>query len=215
NGSPDTYTRLMTEIMTSLSPAGYQPTSASIQLWQDGSPIVDRPLLGGGRAWLENGVPININKEYSLVYVLNGGDIESQPFRASLYQPVFASPLDGKEFISEISVDLSSDWSCTRGSSVGFTLNHKAIVTATVGDQEVLSRKELDKGYHSLSYVPQPGFSDYHITAISTLDGHVETRSGRLITSLKYDPLPVGNTLVEGVNLHNGSLSLNRVDFSL
>src|SRR5690606_17616817 len=69
NGSPDTYSRLMTEIMTSLSPAGYQPTSASIQLWQDGSPIVDRPLLGGGRAWLENGVPINIKKEYSLVYV--------------------------------------------------------------------------------------------------------------------------------------------------
>jgi RHS repeat-associated protein len=215
NTYPEALTARTASVATSIEPASF-PAQVNILrfLKKDGFDLETIAFPSGGAGTLPSGLAVDAREQYQLIYKIDQ-EIESEPRNVPLYQPIFESPRDGREFSSTIELDVYSDWSCTRGGTIAFKLIHPAVVTAEVGGQVVIDGEELPEGYHTLSYVQTPGTKDYSITAQSMLDGHIEQRSGTSYTALKFQSLPIGHTIVEGVNIFNGNLSLNRTDFKV
>jgi RHS repeat-associated protein len=202
-------------VLTQMLPANYPADTHILSLragGQETSANAFSPLSG---AVIQPGVPVNLSHSHQLVYKVGSYGVESQPVNVPFYTPIFAYPGDNKTFAARHSIDPINNWSCLEGQTLGFELTHSAEVTVWVNDDEVMAPTLLPAGYHEVQTGQQTGISDYRMMAVSTLSGHIEERTGQIIVTSEFNPLPVGHTVVEGVNLYNGSLNLQREDFTL
>src|SRR5690606_10544597 len=115
--------------------------------------------------------------------------------------------------------------SCSASSAFRFELSEQARVSIRIKakggkfERTLFSDELLEKGAHALPISPRdlsPGQYEFTIEAVSTRTGEAEIEVGQL--AYRYvtrDNLPLGHTLVKGVNLYTGAMALSSLDLQV
>ena len=173
---------------------------------------------------LNKGDKLDPEADYTLELVLEPGtknEVRSPKFDLILSQEMIVG-VNAKNIIKKI--DTVNQWSCNVNGNFYFESAHAGSVSLTLRPQqgpdiEVVSNYVVDgEGWVSLplpSSQLSPGQYQYFLNGVSSLDGHSELRTGDI--GITFDDLSdksIGHAVYQDVNLFDGSLSIQRTDFS-
>jgi RHS repeat-associated protein len=158
--------------------------------------------------------------------VLNrGGKIEvrSDRFELEVGQRLFTDY--PRFFTSTLDVDVVNQRVCTQGSIFEFTISQDARVTLEFTNKEtddvitIVDDEFFAAGEHELQITPLdlfPGTYDFELSGVAVQSGITEVNPGGAYSHYKtHDNLPVGHTLVKGVNVFTGGLTVSSNDLSV
>ncbi len=195
-----------------------------------------RPTLGAGQGLLLQGTQLNADKPHRAQLVLNRGTAaeirsEKAPIRLAGPTELTASP----GVIVRSYLNRANQTVCAVPSDgLAFYVTRDARITIRV-DGNILQNSDgggsisfnnllFERGLHTVSIAPaqvsSPGLHSFLITAVFAGVGGApdETRtvSGPVIHEIQInDALPVGHTVVAGVDLATGQFGLTREDLSV
>ncbi len=206
-----------------IEPESYHAATVDVDILQDGQlfqTFIGSSVTAKGQVILPAGLVFDPDKHYQVELVLN----RSTPFEMK-------SDIKTLEFIKDIvlnysrklsishDVDLLNDSACLMQAAYQFELAEEATVTLEVDNKKLIDNKVYPKGQHELIIGPDELSANYYLstlTATSTSNGFSEEKEGEIkVTFDTRNNLPVGHTLVKGVNVSNGNLSLASTDFSV
>ncbi|HEY0782118.1 MAG TPA: hypothetical protein VGE98_06685, partial [Thermoanaerobaculia bacterium] len=224
-----------------VKPPAYQSATTEMELVQDGTVVgtaIGTTRSGDGVATLQRGFPFDAEKTYQARLVLNRGSaaqVRSGAVALPISQGVFAEVSRAVSLGQD--VDLLNQRYCPQAARFAFTLAQQARVALTVrplqgenpdgsqalGDPRVLFNDQLlERGEHAYLLTPSgaapadfelpAGTYQFALRGIAP-NGSDETVVGTIVSEYRTrDSLPVGHTLVQGVDLWDGHLSLERDD---
>ena len=221
-----------------IEPAEYRGgVQTEVDLIDDGEvagTALGTTLQGAGLARIQRGFPFDVEHTYELQAVLNRGsevEIRSDRFRMPLFQKILRNVSRSVQLDQD--VDLLNQRSCDTASELSYTLTQPAVVTLEFRSVEsmetdgspvlgspvtLIDGEEQVEGDHSRLIVPgelAAGTYEFTLHAVAVVDGQVDEETGSARVGLRTrDSLPVGHTLVQGVDLWDGHLSLSREDLS-
>ena len=177
-----------------------------------------------GTATLQRSKAYEADKRYEAQIVFNRGselEVKSDPFRLPLRQKIFKDYT--RHFRLSKDVDLINQRSCELGSEFEFTLTQPAKISLIFTSNEntnakttLLNNETYPAGTHSIDVDVTdlvPGTYTFEMTGVSDLDGHSERVLGTASSSFSTKQvLPVGATIVKGVNVSDGSLAVSVQD---
>ncbi len=221
--------RYPAELQYTVPPSTYQSSTTDVDLFEDGTwlgYIIGTTRTGSGAARLTRGMTFDSNRTYEAQVVVNRGnvaEVKSDKFRIPVFQKLFKDVT--KSFLTSMDVDILNKRSCQQGSPFEFSLTDAATVTLrftprdTGAARTILNGVRLDRGKHTYPLLPSdlpPGKYDFELTGVSERDGHEEVEKGKAISEFSTNNrLPVGHTLVKGVDVYDGSLAVSGNDFSV
>lgn len=211
------------------SPGNYRSIGSEVDFLENGAwwdYVIGTTRSGDGVARIPRGATFDPEKTYEAQVVLNRGgvtEVKSDKFPIPISQKLFKDIT--KSFQTSVDVDILNKRSCLQGSPFEFTLTAAATVTlkftprGTGADRTILNGVRLDRGKHTYPLLPSdlpPGKYDFELTGVSERDGHQEVETGKAISEFSTNNrLPVGHTLVKGVDVYDGSLAVSGNDFSV
>ncbi|MCU7804214.1 MAG: hypothetical protein KZQ96_13535 [Candidatus Thiodiazotropha sp. (ex Lucinoma borealis)] len=213
-----------------VDPGFYESYVTHVLVLEDGElyyPIRTMSRTGAGSVTLPKGVRFDTSKSYTARIVLNYGmisEVESDDFPIQLRKKIF-SAVD-RNVNASTEVDTINQRACHAGSKLDFTTSQPARISLTfirVDNPDVtttLVDNELyPEGIHAIDILPPdltPGRYTFELKGISELDGHTEIEEGNAISQfLTRNSLPVGRTIVKGVDLNEGSLAYGETDLEI
>ncbi|MCG8460269.1 MAG: DUF6531 domain-containing protein, partial [Holophagales bacterium] len=232
------------EIAYTVEPVGYRAASRQVLLLRgeglaaETVGVLDIDALeGDGTITLGKGQLFDREELYAVQLVLNRGtpsEVRSEPVPVPLDQQLIRA-YDAALSVSQ-EVDLPNATTCEVPDLYGFALNGPATVDLVARRIEALGDDSGDdgepelgpplylidgepyaEGEHQLEVTTSdlpPG--DYRLTLTATAGNLVESRRAAALSQFtSRDALPVGQSLIHGVNPWNGGLTLVREDFSV
>ncbi|WP_169741313.1 RHS repeat-associated core domain-containing protein [Andreprevotia chitinilytica] len=223
------------QVQYTIDPSDYNALSADMDFTDNGNWIgyeVGNSRKGTGAAYVPRSTQFDITHQYQAQLVLNrGGDIE---VRADQYTLPLREQLI-LNFPTALSmsrqIDVENQRVCDVGTSVAFAFTQDVTATlkyvslgddgsANGGETELFSGKSYSAGSYSYDLLPEnfPA-GNYQLTLVATSvndAGAQETRDAELKSRYtETNNLPVGQTIVKGVNVRNGMLTARSLGFSL
>jgi RHS repeat-associated protein len=211
-------------------PAGYFSLSSEVDILKDG--IWDSYSIGSSRtdtgtALLVRDKPFVLNKPYTAQLVLNRGtssEVRSNAFSLPLRQTIFKDY--DRDLHVKQDIDTLNQRVCTLGSEFNFTLTQPATITLVATDRTnanahttIFSSRSFPAGAQSVAILPSdlaPGSYTFDLTGVSAIDAHSETVQGGALSEYDiHNSLPVGHTIVKGVDLKDGHLFMNATDLAV
>lgn len=221
--------RYPAELQYSNPPDSYQSSATDVDLFEDGAMrgfIVGTTRSGPGAGRLPRGMTFDPARTHEAQVVVNRGseaEVKSDKFRVPVFQKLFKDVT--RSFVTAMDVDILNKRACFQGSPFEFTLTDAATVTLkfiprdTGVERTILNGERLGEGKHSYPLLPSdlpPGKYEFELTGISETDGHEEVVKGAATSEYStQNRLPVGHTLVKGVDVYDGSLAVSGVDFAV
>ena len=211
-----------------IAPAAYLAGYVDIELRENQSALGYLPVSsfsGTGEAILERGYVFDINKKYEAELRVNPGsdaEVLSDPYELPLRQKLIKWSTGRLRLSTDI--DIVNERICQMGSQYQFALNEAARVTLkayarddSTGDPGnsavTLIDDDYAQGEHSMTLTPGdllPRKNGYllELTAVSQRDSSLQEQNlGSAAVMLDmHDSLPVGQVVVQGVNLKSGRL---------
>jgi RHS repeat-associated protein len=224
-----------------IEPAGYQAQLVDVDVFEvDPRTRSDtwigllpgRQHAGAGSARIIQGTALDPVKAHETQLVVNRGSaVEIKSDRAKLF--VFANSLltvEGSKLRTRI--DRFNHDLCASAGFLRFTVGLDAIVTITLDGSVLTDRTGPPVTYNAYSVaagtyeipitpdmVPRPGRHSFAVTAVFIRDGfpgQTLTAVDAIIHEVEINGyLPVGHTVINGVDLLDGHLSLMREDISI
>ena len=224
------------ELSYQILPSNYKGLSVEVDILKDGVPQWQLPgsnRQGSGYVQFPRGLEFDIGADYTAQLIINRGtdlEIHSDSFDIPLRQGIFYDWSRNITLVQDI--DLVNQRQCNSGATFRFGLSQQARVSLKFirvesragllfeGTETVLLDSELyEKGDHELAIVPDAlsaGTYRFELHGVATQANQEETVAGGALARLsRRDHLPVGHTLVKGVNLWNGTMSLSREDLNI
>ena len=213
----------------SIRPSTYQPASLQLQLLLDGEPISS---VYGDTTQTSGAIPIprdfklNPEGQYSLRLVLNPGslfEVKSDERPLPLSQRIIRSYSPSLHLKRE--VDVLNQRSCAIGSGIDFSISQRATMTLVASfvsnpnAQVTVFTDQYEAGSHRVSIDPSdlsPAHYTFKLHAVSAVTGESEEVAGTIISEFKVtNRLPVGHTVVKGVNIKYGQLVVGATDLTV
>ncbi|MGH7856626.1 MAG: DUF6531 domain-containing protein, partial [Candidatus Binatia bacterium] len=221
-----------------IEPAEYRAMAVQVRLYADDelvTGIVATSRSDRGTVSIQRGVQFDPTRRWTMELVLNAGttaELASERVELPVAQRLF-SELDRSLFLSQ-DVDLLNERVCERPASFHFHTGYDATVSLSLfsllrqadggyerdgGEVRILSGEALAEGSYdqeiSTSTMP-PGEYEWELTGVSVTDGHTEVETGFVrFERVVRDSLAIGHTLVDGVDVFDGHLTLAREEFSI
>lgn len=219
-----------TEIEFNVLPATYEGAARAVYIYRDGALILVKPsdtLAGAGSVKLPPGITFDRNSDYEAELVLNRGsevEIRSELFPLPVRTDLILSY--SPQVVVQQQIDILNRLSCNLGSTFNFNISEPARVTLEFTDEinpsatvRLIDNESYGSGVSELPITGSdlaPGRYTFKLTAVSTQDGYTEERQGvALVEFNTSNNLPVGHTIVKGVDVYDGNLSLGSEDLSL
>jgi RHS repeat-associated protein len=200
-------------------------------------------LSGQGRALIPRGFDFDPAQTYTAQLVLNQNSkvpVHADPTPLTIVpgSPKLITEATQSLYVSQ-EMDVVNQRSCLHSASLAFTLSEEARVSLVFRDahDEQRTLVQIDdqvfaKGQHQLpfyvsairsyasdqpAYALDPGTYRFALTAISTdtTDPKEDAVLGRAVVEYQTNQLPVGRTLVRGVDVSNGNLILSTTDLEV
>jgi hypothetical protein len=200
-------------------------------------------LSGQGRALIPRSFDFDPEQTYSAQLVLNQNSeapVHADPIPLTIVpsSPNLITGATQSLYILQ-EVDVVNQRSCLHSASLAFTLSKEARVSLVFQDEHDAQRTLMPiddqvfaKGQHQLpfsmsimqahasdqaSYSLDPGTYHFALTAISTdlTDPKKDAVLGKAVVEYQTNRLPVGRTLVQGVDVSNGNLILSTTDLGV
>jgi len=210
-------------ISYNILPIDYQAATVDVDILRDGyiyTSFIGSHTGGAGEVIIMEGTYFNQDSNYQAQVVLNRGtpfEIKSTPQNIPLKRKIILNY--SKKLNYSHDVDIANGLSCLMGGSYDFELAVEAKVTLETNGTKLLDAVTYPKGRHTYTIEPLallPGNYDLDLTAVATEDGRSEEKTSPLsIQSVIQNSLPIGHTLVKGVDVSNGNLSISSTDFSV
>lgn len=220
-----------------IEPAEYRSSLAEILLYEDGElrgTSVGTARQGAGAATVQRGFPFDVEHDYELEVALNRGssvEVRSDRFRLPLRQKILRNVSPRVQLDQD--VDLLNQRACSVGAELSYTLTQPARVTLELRPIEsveidgsldlgnpivLIDDKERGEGDQSRLILPgelPAGDYEFTLRAVSLVDGQVDEEKGAARSELRVrDALPVGHTIVHGIDLWDGHLVVSREDLA-
>ncbi len=211
-----------------LEPQAYKAPSVDVRLFENGELIAWRPSSSKqqqGDVQIERGNRFDIAKTYQADAYIDD-DIISEKMELPFKQRIVTSYDRVLRLMRD--VDIANDRFCAQGSALNFILSQNARITLeatrlsdddnpvpTGSPVRLIDGQAFAMGANSITLAPDallPARNGYAftLTAISDKDGSVEPNQGLVISKLLLnDALPVGNILIQGVNVKSGRINLS------
>ena len=222
------------KINFSLEPAKYKAPAVQVRIFEDAQLVGVRPSTSKqqqGDVLIERGNRFDIVKTYKAdAYITD--DIVSDKVELPFRQRIVTS-YDRMLRLAR-DVDIANDRICAQGSALNFTLGQSARITleaTRLSDEEnpvptgspirLIQSQAFGAGANSIPLAPDallPTKNGYvfTLTAVGDKDGTIEPNEGRVVSTLMLnDALPVGNILVNGVNVKSGRINLSGMGFGV
>ncbi len=218
----------------SVLPEDYSSQTREIFLYRNGEAIAVLPInsvAGDSYVALGKGFAFDLEQDYRLELVLNRGtevEVRSERYRLELDQQIIRAYDPG--LAVSLEVDLPNELRCEKPTVYSFSLTREATVDLVLkriealdpdgspdlgSEVRLIDRQTYGEGDHTLVVTPDdvpPG--DYVLTLTAQDGDQIEQRVGSAISQFtSRDALPVGQSLIRGINPWNGNLSLSRGDF--
>ncbi len=221
-----------------IAPAEYQPTSAFVELLRDGQQVDllrGQSIAGEGLAELPRGLELGLDGLWQAELVLNLDtpiEVRGDPVPVPLEQQLFADY--SRALAVRQDVDLLNQRRCAQPTLFSFELNRPAEVTLiarriesvetdgslnTAAAITLIEAEMFADGEHGEPISPTdlpPGDYLIELRGIDAVDGYEEVREVRLSSDWDISEiLPIGHTLVHGVDLFDGHLTISRTDLEI
>jgi RHS repeat-associated protein len=223
--SQSNHTDHVSSIEYQILPSDYEGILVDVDIFQSNElyrSFIGTNLFDKGKVKLPIGLYFDPEKTYTAQVVLN----RRSPYEIKSDHKV----LDfSKEIILNYSkaislshdIDLANGLQCFETKGYSFELSEEAKVTLEVDGNKLIDNIVYPKGKHSIPLSPdevlprtEPIISN--ITAISTRTGLSEDKNGQIKVQLaSRNNLPVGHTLVKGVDVATGNLTVSSTDLSI
>ena len=221
-------------------PEGYEAASLDVEILSDGQPVASESVataLGQAEALFPRGTLVGKTNLEARVVLNRGTEIEVVGDPMPL-QPLGTLILDyADDFLITQEADVAANYLCEFGTKFWFVLAREAYVTLQLlriqgidqnGDPllsgdvlELISDEKLSGGRHERIYtmfdVPA-GEYVLVLEARSSEEGSnvAQTERGRASSRFTVrDSLPLGHTLIHGVDVWDGALTIQRTDFDV
>ena len=218
------------EILYRVLPGEYPISFAEIDLYEDGTLRASLPATteaGGGRALVIRSTEFDPDRRHEAEVILNRGsivEVRSDPFEIPIGQRLFSEYPNF--FKSAIDIDTLNQRVCTQGSVFRFTTTQDARITLEFTDRDdeddvttIADDRFFAAGEHELTITPLellPGNYSFELKGVAIETGLTEIKQGGAFSHYSTrDQLPVGHTLVKGVNVFNGGLAVSSNDMTL
>ncbi|MDP3228421.1 MAG: transglutaminase domain-containing protein, partial [Acidovorax sp.] len=217
-----------------LEPPTFKAPAVQMRIFEDAQLIAVRPSTDRqqrGEVPIERGNRFDIARNYYADAYISDDIISEKvlfPFKQRIvttYERMLRLARD---------VDIANDRFCAQGSALNFTLAQSARITLEVtrlSDDvdpvptgtpiRLVQSQAFAAGPNSIPLAPDallPTKNGYvfKLIAVSDKDGTVEPNEGRVVSTLLLnDALPVGNILVNGVNVKSGRINLSGMGFGV
>ena len=217
------------DIAFTLEPTEYVAPSVQMRLFEDDQLIDVRPSISKqekGNVEIERGLHFDITKRYQVDEYVSD-DIISEKVDLLSFKQLIVTQYNKKITLTR-DVDIPDDRLCEKGEELDFTLSESAKITlkvtaysdadglALTGSAEVLiDAQPFNAGVNSIvlppnALLPRKNGYKFELIAVSDSNGTSETHDGLIESKLElHDALPVGNILVNGVNVKSGQVLLS------
>ncbi|WP_454708512.1 RHS repeat-associated core domain-containing protein [Delftia acidovorans] len=211
-----------------VEPDDYVAPAVQVRVFEDGQLVAVRPSESRqkqGNAQIERGNRFDIAKTYQADAYIDD-DIISEKMELPFRQRIVTSYDRVLRLMRD--VDIANDRFCAQGSALNFILSQNARITleatrlsdddnpvSTGSTVRLIDGQAFAMGANSITLAPDallPARNGYAftLTAVSDKDGSVEPNQGLVISKLMLnDALPVGNILIQGVNVKSGRINLS------
>ena len=218
------------EVAFDVEPAEYRALYIQLEIFEDGV-AVDRFSTGlrqgSGKILIPPGQTFELGKNYTAQLVLNRGidsevrsDLIEMPIRSELILDYTRSVHIKQD------IDILNQRNCNVGTDFKFTLAEEALVTLAFVDEtnpdqstKLIDNALYPEGESSIDISVSnlnPGRYRFTLTAESVRDNLTDTEQGlALVEFTTQNNLPVGHTIVKGVDVFDGNLSLSSNDMSI
>ncbi|WP_444998447.1 RHS repeat-associated core domain-containing protein [Aliikangiella sp. IMCC44359] len=227
-----------TTVQYSILPAAYEALSVSVDILKDGelyTSLIGSSLSNSGEVNLPQGFYYDPDAQYQMQLVLNRNsdfEIKSERQALPIYSPIIKYFSQREELNPDLMLnnfssllrigaefDAVNNRSCLTSGLYEFEINVEAKMTLDIDGKKLVENVVYPKGRHSVE-IPLGllghGFYQTKLTAEATASGVIEEKIGELVVSISNtNTLPVGHTLVKGVNVSNGNLSVSSTDLSI
>ncbi|VAW80248.1 hypothetical protein MNBD_GAMMA12-48, partial [hydrothermal vent metagenome] len=225
----DNLTEYAAQLNYTVSPAQYFADSIVIEIYKNNIlayTFEGKGLTGAGYADLPRGLRFDRAENTEVQVVVNKGtqaEVVSARFPLQFEKRLFKKV---DKFIKiSTDVDALNERVCQIGKAFEFELTEEANITLEFTDSNTNSVTTLidnvtyPAGKNSYLITPGDiprGFSTFQIAGVATASSYTESRNGWAKALYKMrDNLPVGHTIVKGVNVFNGSVSTSSTDLSV
>lgn len=225
------------QITYQVLPTSYEARSIEVDILEDGSlykSYIGSSLSSGGTAVLQAGNYFDLEKSYQMQVILNRGteyEIKSDPQPLPFAIEIIKSASNVVEQEADLNMSNTSDIrlsgsfdsvnnrACIIDGVYDFEINIEAEITLEIGDETLVDAVVYPAGKHSVTIETGRfghGYYNTTLTAVSTVRGQTEVREGTYQMSLyNKNSLAIGHTLVKGVNVSSGNLTVSGTDFSV
>lgn len=220
--TPNFRTEQQSRIQYSILPGSYEALIASVDILENGAiyqSFIGSSLSAEGSINLPAGIFFDPNNSYAAQLVLNRGtqyEIKSDPQPLNFRKDIILNH-SARLNISQ-DIDVINNKSCFIAGDYQFELSEEATVTLEAGSKRLIDQVVYPAGRHNFLIAPSELSSGIYlskITAVATSNSESEEKTGEINVSLiSRNNLPVGHTLVKGVDVFNGNLSVSSTDFS-
>jgi RHS repeat-associated protein len=217
-------------ILYQVLPGEYPGRIAAVDLYENGTLRSSLPAgigSGVGSASVIRSMVFDPDNEHQAELVLNRGssiEVISDPFEIKIGQRIFHDY--SRSFISTLDIDTLNQRVCNKGSLFKFTTTQEARVTLEFTNRDnsddvitIIDDDRYDEGEHEITITPlelYTGSYTFELKGVSTETNLTEIKEGGAYSHYRTsDQLAVGHTLVKGVNVFNGGLSLGSNDMSV
>lgn len=222
-------TEYVAEIAYNINPAYYLADKVVVNIYEDGARIYQfngSNDKGDGIVRIPRSTRFDPDYNYETEIVVNPGSFaqvksDKEPLRIAhrLFKNV------SRHVSAYLDIDLLNNLRCEKGTDFKFTLTENSVVNLKFINRSdeseiiLIDDVEYTKGEHLIEISPfnlYPGKYKYELNGVSTETSVTELKKGSAVSQFKtQDRLPVGHTMVKGVNVYNGSLSLGGTDLSV
>ncbi|MDX1430944.1 MAG: RHS repeat-associated core domain-containing protein, partial [Gammaproteobacteria bacterium] len=222
-----------------ISPPSYAGLTTEVDFFTGGvfeGLRVGSSLAGAGVVRIPRGTEYDVDDTHELELVLNRGtdfELRSDRFTVPIEQPLIRSYTRSVRVNQD--VDAVNQRACTIGTDFQFDLSEEADVSLVFaarnnidGDQKIIDpsqtvtlidNERFGPGSHGLAITPSelpPAEYLFVLTAVATGSSNRQAETGGAISEfLFHNNLPVGHTIVKGVDVYDGNLSVASTDLTV
>ena len=227
------YSEYPAQVQVNIDPANYSSFLSELDIFVDGvweGFRVLSPRFGQTGVNLPAGMIFDPLKNYEVQVVLNRGtkfEVRSEMFTLPIRRTLI---LDYTPTLRvSHSTDIINETVCEISDTFRFEISEPAEITLEFLDEDgedvldtLISGEVFEAGIHEVpvtinDLLPRQENYSFRLIGVSERDGNTEEKWGGASVSLRFEDnnLPIGHTIIKGVNVFDGNLSVSSQDISL